>query len=201
MTEPGTLFSRRVTAAMPSLFRDEASPASPAPQRHVLHRQHGHPPPPFDYGALDDYAAAEVIETPQAQGDPTPAFPARAGRAGALREGTGAWVMRRRKNQRKLALFEEEGEKAFRDRVADPEKGSSGAPPRLAQPYRFSLYSNNANPATVHARNLSEIPRDERGFAALFDGSAKGDDGAENVWWLDVLAPSPAELRILSKVR
>lgn len=200
--EPGTLFSRQFVASMP--YPDRERSASP-PRHHDTpfphrHRQHAHTLPQFDFDALDEYAAAEVVGTAQAQGDATPSFPARAGRAsGAVREGTGTWMMRRRNNQRKLVLFEGEGEKAFRDRVADS-RASAGAPPRLAQPYRFSLYTSNADPTTVHARNLSKLPRDERGFAALFDGSAKGDEGEASAWWLDVLAPSPSELRILSKV-
>ncbi|KXN82349.1 Putative metal ion transporter C17A12.14 [Leucoagaricus sp. SymC.cos] len=94
------------------------------------------------------------------------------------------------------------------------------------RPYRFSFYSNTLS-ATIHARNLSELPADGQTFEELLSGintssgnkqngldddnafrgtDAKigqpvgGIDSNISTWWLDVLNPTDEEMNMLSKV-
>ncbi|KIO12395.1 hypothetical protein M404DRAFT_124379 [Pisolithus tinctorius Marx 270] len=97
------------------------------------------------------------------------------------------------------------------------------------RPYRFSFYSNSLS-ATIHARNLSELPAEGQSFQDLFTGisipsegstfkgigsnrrsekppgdpgkpiGSSGGDYEASTWWLDVLSPTDEEMNVLSKV-
>jgi len=73
------------------------------------------------------------------------------------------------------------------DRYSMPESNS-----RLAnQPDRFSFFSSELD-ATVHTSQFGDIVMEGESFRDLFRGGS-------TVWWLDVLNPTEAEMKMLSR--
>lgn len=56
--------------------------------------------------------------------------------------------------------------------------------------YRFTYYSP-AEPSTIHARSISEIPSNGDNLSSMLK---------KGCFWIDVLSPTDAEMKALSKV-
>lgn len=72
-----------------------------------------------------------------------------------------------------------------------PNQGADKAESKSDRPHRFTFFSDGLD-ATIHARSLAEIPREDQSFKDLIN--------AGETFWLDVLSPTDDEMKVLSKV-